>query len=102
MEKGIDEIIAKQKQLGTISAVIDAIQAVKASDVSYICVGTPSTSNGHLDLSAVFKVSEEIGRGIKKKRGFHVLVIRSTVLPGTNERVAEIVEKAGLLPRPIS
>lgn len=93
MEKGIDEIIARQKKLGTISAVNDAIQAVKTTEVSYICVGTPSTSNGHLDLSAVFKVSEEIGRGIKEKGEFHVLVIRSTVLPGTNERVSEIVEK---------
>lgn len=93
MEKQIDEIISRQKQLGTISATNDAIQAVRTTDVSYICVGTPSTPNGHLDLSAVFSVSKEIAEGIKRKKEFHVIIIRSTVLPGANEKVAQIVEK---------
>ena len=66
--------------------------AVRSTDVSIICVGTPSTQNGHLDLSAVFSVSKEIGRGLKEKDTFHVIAIRSTVLPGTNINVVKIVE----------
>ena len=93
MENQIDEIISRQKQLGTISATNDAIQAVRATDVSYIFVGTPSTPNGHLDLSAVFSVTKEIAEGIKEKREFHVIIIRSTVLPGANEKVTQIVEE---------
>ena len=92
IEKEIDIIISEQHQTGRISATSDSLYAVKNSEISIICVGTPSTNNGHLNLSAIFKVAEEIGVGLKQKDRFHVVVIRSTVLPGTNEKVRHIIE----------
>lgn len=92
IEKEIDIIISQQHQAGRISATTDFLDAVKNSEVSIICVGTPSTNNGHLNLSAIYKVAEEIGQGLKQKDTFHVVVIRSTVLPGTNEKVRNIIE----------
>ena len=93
VEQDIESIISEQHQAGRISATLDSLFAVKNSEVSLICVGTPSTNNGHLDLSSIYKVSEEIGAGLKHKDTFHVVVIRSTVLPGTNERVRQIIER---------
>ena len=92
VEKEIDNIIYEQHKLGNISATTDGIQTVVDTDVSFICVGTPSTSNGHLNLNSILKVAEEIGRGIREKNSFHAVVIRSTVLPGTNEKVSRIIE----------
>lgn len=91
-EKDINEIIAKGHSEGRISATNNGIHAVKETEISFICVGTPSTADGHLDLSAIFKVSEEIAKGIKEKNKFHIVVIRSTVFPGTNEKVSKIIE----------
>ena len=92
VEKNIDTIISEQHKLEKISATTNGIQAVLNTDLSFICVGTPSSQNGHLNLKAIFKVAEEIGKGIREKKSFHVVVIRSTVLPGTNEKVAAIIE----------
>lgn len=92
VEEGISEILAREKQAGRISATTDGIAAVKATAVSFICVGTPSGPNGHTETAAVFKAAEEAALGIKEKDSFHVVVIRSTVPPGTNARVIEIIE----------
>lgn len=94
IEKDINNMIASQHKLGNISATDDAIYAVKNTEVSFICVGTPSTPTGHLDLSAIYSVAEEIGRGISAKTGEHIIVIRSTVLPGTNEKTSKIIAEA--------
>lgn len=93
VEKDIDKIIAEQHKTGNIEATQDSRYAVLNTDVSFICVGTPSTPNGHLNLSAIFKVAGEIGKSIKEKNRFHTVVIRSTVLPGTNETVTKIIEE---------
>jgi GDP-mannose 6-dehydrogenase len=93
VETELDSIISRQHQFGRISATDNATQAVINSDVSFICVGTPSTPNGHLDLSVIFRVAGRIGLGIKQKETFHVVVIRSTVLPGTNHKVSQIIEE---------
>jgi GDP-mannose 6-dehydrogenase len=93
VEGEIEAIIHQCCRQGNISATTDSLYAVYHSDISIICVGTPSTNNGHLDLSAIFKVAEEIGKGLREKDRFHVVVIRSTVLPGTNHRVKEIIAK---------
>jgi len=96
VEKEIDAILFEQHKLGRISATRDGIAAVQNTEMSFICVGTPPTTNGHLDHTAIYKVSQEIAEGIHKKEGFHVVVIRSTVLPGTNRKVREIIgEKSG-------
>ncbi len=96
IEKDIDEIIKEQRKKNSISATIDHISAVLNSDVTVICVGTPSSANGHLNIKYVYRVSKQIGKGIKNKKGFHVVAIRSTVLPGINKRVGEIIaEESG-------
>ncbi len=94
IEPGIDELIAIQRGAGKISATLQATEAVHATDVSFICVGTPSTANGHLDLSHVCHVAEQIGLALKSKNGRHVIALRSTVLPGTTEKLAKIVGDA--------
>ena len=94
IEEGIAEILAAQHAAGKISATRSAAEAVAATDVSFICVGTPPTANGHLDLAAVVKVAQEIGAALKGGRGRHVIAVRSTVLPGTREKVSQIVADA--------
>lgn len=93
IEKDIDKIIKKQYDAGRISATIDYIKAVKQTDISIICVGTPSSSQGHLNLKYIYKVAKEIGEIIRNKKSFHIVVIRSTVFPGTNIKVGEIIEQ---------
>jgi GDP-mannose 6-dehydrogenase len=83
VETDIDEIIRAQVALGNLSATSDSARAVHNTDLSLICVGTPSQLNGSLDLRFVRKVCEEIGAALKTKNAFHVVVARSTMLPGT-------------------
>ena len=72
---------------GKLRATTEVEDAVRDSDISLICVGTPSQLNGNLDLSHVRKVCEQIGRAIKIKDAFHVVVARSTMLPGSMRSV---------------
>jgi GDP-mannose 6-dehydrogenase len=94
IEEGIAEIMKAQQAAGRISATRSVADAVNATDVSFICVGTPPTATGHLDLSAITKVAAEIGAALKNKTGRHVVAVRSTVLPGTREKVVEILAAA--------
>jgi GDP-mannose 6-dehydrogenase len=94
VEKGIDQIISEQRALGRIVAMTDSERAARETDVSFICVGTPPTSHGHLDLSGVSRAAADIAKGIATKSTFHVIAIRSTVLPGTNRKITEEIEKA--------
>ncbi len=79
IERELDHIINEQHRLGRILATNNGIDAIKNSEVSLICVGTPSTANGHLDLTSVYNVSREIAEGISQKDDFHVIIVRSTV-----------------------
>ncbi|HUP13462.1 MAG TPA: nucleotide sugar dehydrogenase [Niastella sp.] len=92
-EKDIDGIIADGYAKGSISATTCAEEAVHNTDLSIICVGTPPSSHGHLNLSYIFKTAEQIGKALKTKDDFHTVVIRSTVMPGTNIRYGEIIEE---------
>ena len=83
IEKDIGDLISKAAQNGRLRATIDPFNAVNNSEVSFICVGTPSQLNGGLDLKFVRRVCENIGSSIKDKESRHVVVVRSTVLPGT-------------------
>lgn len=83
IEKDIGEIIKEAVAKKMLRATQDAKIAVAESEVSLICVGTPSQMNGGLDLKYVRKVCEEIGDVLRKKQGFHVVVARSTMLPGS-------------------
>jgi len=92
-EKGLDVLVKKAVSTGHLHATTNAEEAVVNSDISLICVGTPSNEDGSLNLSYVFKVASEIAHCLKHKNDFHTLVIRSTVLPGTTEQCMHIVEK---------
>ena len=93
IEKDIDKIIEEQHSLGRIKATLDVREAVLNSDLSIICVGTPSAPEGHLNLDYIFKTAQQIGEVLKEKKGFHVIAIRSTVLPGTNLKAGSIIEQ---------
>lgn len=87
IEKDIGDMIKKNVQRGRLSATTDVVNAVKNSDISLICVGTPSMKNGGLDLKYVVSVCEQIGAALKDKDAFHVVVARSTMLPGSMQSV---------------
>ena len=93
IEKDIDAIIQEQSKSGRIRATNDPIEAILNTSVSIIAVGTPSSKQGHLDLSYVYKVAQEIGNALKLKEEFHIVAIRSTVFPGTNDKVSSIIEE---------
>ena len=93
IEKDIDTIIKEQRENNNISATLDHKSAVLNSDVTIICVGTPSTNNGHLNLDYINQTAKQIGEALKEKNLFHVIVIRSTVLPGTNKKAGEIISE---------
>lgn len=91
IESEIAEIISEKHSEGMISATTDYRTAVMQSDVSMVCVGTPTTEQGHLDMKSIFAVARQIGEVLGEKESFHTIVIRSTVQPGTNAKVGQII-----------
>jgi len=87
IETGVDEIIRSASQSGNLQATSDAARAVRESELSLVCVGTPSEVNGSLKLDFVRKVCEEIGAALRTLERYHVVAIRSTILPGTMRSV---------------
>lgn len=96
IERGLDELLERVVAEGRLTATSDPVEAVRSTSISVICVGTPSRDNGSLDLSHVRSVSREIGTALTDDR-FHVVVVRSTMLPGSTEGVviAEIEAASG-------
>jgi GDP-mannose 6-dehydrogenase len=92
IEKDVDIIIAEQRSAGNISATTDSEKAIKSSDISIVAVGTPSTEKGHLNLQYIFNVAENLGKALQSKKSFHIIVIRSTIMPGTCDKFAATVE----------
>ena len=87
VEKGLDDLIKANTANGRLRATTSTADAVRDSEISLICVGTPSRKNGSLDLTYLERVAEQIGAALKDKDGYHVVVVRSTVLPGTTHEV---------------
>ena len=83
IETDIGEIISSAVSDGSLKATNDTKYAILSTDLSLVCVGTPSQPNGNLDLRYIRRASEEIGSALKSKNSWHVVAIRSTVLPGT-------------------
>ncbi len=92
IENDIDVIIKEQHKLKNIRATNDYNDAIINSEISIIAVGTPTGPNGHLNLDFIYKVAENIGAALKEKDSFHIIAIRSTVMPGTSDKFAEILE----------
>jgi GDP-mannose 6-dehydrogenase len=87
VEPGLDELLARSVAEGGLRATTDTAEAIRESDVSLLCVGTPSRRNGSLDLTYLERVAEQIGAELRDKPSYHVIVVRSTVLPGTTHEV---------------
>jgi GDP-mannose 6-dehydrogenase len=87
VEEGLEDLIKESIASGRLTVTNNVAQAIADTDVSLICVGTPSMPNGRLKTEFVERVSYEIGRAIKAKGKYHSVVVRSTVLPGTTESV---------------
>lgn len=87
IEKDIGEIITEAVKGGLLRATSDVEEGVRSTEISLICVGTPSLLNGNLDLKFVRRVSEDIGTALRDKQAYHLVVIRSTILPGTMRNV---------------
>lgn len=94
VEPGLDELVARSVRKGSLKVSSDSELAVSATDVSLICVGTPNQDNGSLSLQYVDNVCAEIGSALAAKQDYHVIAVRSTVLPGTVEdRLIPILEE---------
>ena len=95
VEPKVPELVAECHQACRLHATSNSEEAVLKTEISFLCVGTPSLRNGKLDLGHIEPVCREIGTALKKKNSFHLVVLRSTVLPGTAETiVVPTLEKA--------
>ena len=87
IEEAIGELIESTTKSGKLRATSDHSEAILSSELSFVCVGTPSQSNGNLDFSYIRRVCEQIGQVLKTKKDRHTVVIRSTILPGTMHQI---------------
>lgn len=85
IEPKLPELFIAGHQNKLLSATTSASDAIQSTDISLVCVGTPSQANGNLDLTYMKRVSEEIGAALRNKTSPHLVVYRSTMLPGTTE-----------------
>lgn len=94
VEDGMVELMQNVAASGRVSVTSDAVQAVLDSEISLVCVGTPSAANGSQDQGAILRLAEQMGRALARKTTPHVVVFRSTLVPGTVEEVLRpIVER---------
>lgn len=107
IEEGIAELCQEAHDKGLMSATTVAAEAIARTEISFIVVGTPSSPQGHLNLNYIYTVAGRIGRALKEKKDrgdmkdMHLIAIRSTVLPGTNQKVGEIIEQESGLKRDV-
>jgi GDP-mannose 6-dehydrogenase len=87
IEEGLGELIEQGVRSGRLRATTDCDEAVATTDLGFVCVGTPSKSNGSLDLAYLRRVADDIGQAIGRQQTDFMVVIRSTVLPGTTRQV---------------
>jgi GDP-mannose 6-dehydrogenase len=85
LEPGLAELIGKGRARGRLQPTTDLVTAVRSSAVTVVCVGTPSQTNGDASLAALEQATGQIGRALAGRDGFHVLLVKSTVPPGTTE-----------------
>jgi len=93
VEKDVDIMLKEGYEKKLISATSNYVQAVLDTEVTFICVGTPNNETGHLDISYIIRVTEQICEGLKQKDLFHTIAVRSTVPPGTIDKIINIIEQ---------
>jgi GDP-mannose 6-dehydrogenase len=95
VEPGLEELLREGSCAGRLRGTVNVADAVGDSDISFICVGTPSRKNGDLDVHYIKSVCNEIGSVLCNKADYHTVVVRSTVLPGTVKNIViPILEKS--------
>jgi GDP-mannose 6-dehydrogenase len=87
VEPGLGDLLSRGVAQGRLRATISTEDAIRSSEVSLLCVGTPSRRNGSLDLAYLERVCQQIGAALRDQPAYHVVVVRSTVLPGTTHEV---------------
>jgi GDP-mannose 6-dehydrogenase len=87
IEAEIAEIVETTTKAALLCATSDPAYAIDESDLSFVCVGTPSQPNGNLDLRYIRRICEQIGEALRNKAYFHTVVVRSTILPGTMRKI---------------
>lgn len=90
IEAGIQELMQSVVSSGRVDVTDDCAKAIANTDLSFVCVGTPSAQDGSQDLGAIKRLSADIGEALKNKNDFHTIVVRSTMRPGS---VVEVVEQ---------
>ena len=99
IEPGLEDCIKEAVESGKLTATTDVRNAVLKSEISLVCVGTPGSKNGNINLDYIYRVAEQVGDILKDSDNYHVFVIRSTVLPGTHEKCLSIIaERSGKTP----
>ncbi len=93
VEPGVEALLHQAIAERRLSATTNLTEAVQGTDLSLICVGTPSAPNGSLNLDYVMRVAEQAGQALRLKSTYHGIVVRSTVLPGTVDKVAALVAR---------
>lgn len=96
IEPQLNELIKQGVGCGRIKATAEGKSAICNSDVTFICVGTPGNRQGDLNHDSIYTVAKEIGNALRHKEGYHVVAIRSTVIAGTVEKCARIIERLSL------
>ena len=95
VEPGLEELLGRVVAEGRLRATTDAKDAINSTQASLLCVGTPSRRNGSLDLTYLERVSEQVGRELASASHYHIVVVRSTVLPGTtHDVIIPLLERA--------
>ncbi|MDV4343103.1 UDP-glucose/GDP-mannose dehydrogenase family protein [Methanoculleus sp. YWC-01] len=90
-EPGLEALMQKNRE--RVRATTNLRAAIHDTDITFVAVGTPSNADGSIDLTYVFRVCEEIGEVLREKEDFHIVIIKSTVFPGTtDDRVRHILE----------
>ena len=96
-EPGLDKLIQQGLKAKNLKGSTEIKQNIRNSDITFICVGTPSDKEGNIDLSYIKSASSEIGRALRDKDGTHTVIVKSTVIPLTTEEVVmpNILKKSG-------
>ncbi len=95
-EKGLEELLGVLVTSGKLKATTDTARAVVKTDITFICVGTPSGEDGGQDLSYIEKAAEDVAEALAKKDDYHVVCVKSTVKPGTTDGlVLRALESSG-------